>query len=258
MKKLRFILTAVLVTLTSVFTIMYTSCRPDACSGVACSNGGTCSGGTCSCPSNYTGSRCQTYLDPCSSVTCYNGGTCAGGYCTCPTGYTGPNCEYAVNTTLTYRNNSYTTLHLTINGASYTIPALTASSFTGTAGSSITVSDIYTYGSFGETITWSTFGDNFPSTGEIVEQFNVSAEYFFLQMRNISSYSLNSLYVNYNSSAETHEFPYIPNDGVTYGVGYYLAYSNTEVYAESGGFYWDWFPTIPYTQNAFVTVTATD
>ncbi|MBN3286704.1 SNED1 protein, partial [Polyodon spathula] len=52
---------------------------------------------TCSCPSGYTGKRCQIDVNECSSQPCQNGGTCIDGQnsftCLCPSGYKGPVCE---------------------------------------------------------------------------------------------------------------------------------------------------------------------
>ena len=54
------------IALTAFFTlaifvlVSYLSCTKDPCSGVTCQNGGTCNSGNCSCPSGFTGSRCET------------------------------------------------------------------------------------------------------------------------------------------------------------------------------------------------------
>lgn len=74
-------------------------------------NGGVCSTITdghyfsCSCPSNYTGERCEVELadvcedHPCPDNYCLNNGTCSlapedcSPRCACPEGTTGPRCE---------------------------------------------------------------------------------------------------------------------------------------------------------------------
>ncbi|XP_062521996.1 sushi, nidogen and EGF-like domain-containing protein 1 [Corticium candelabrum] len=72
-----------------------------------CKNGGTCMKTsinlTCSCPTQYTGVRCELKLlgEPCASGTvfCKNGGTCITNYdsikhvCKCAYGYGGARCE---------------------------------------------------------------------------------------------------------------------------------------------------------------------
>ncbi|XP_033110813.1 fibropellin-3-like isoform X1 [Anneissia japonica] len=76
-----------------------------ACTSAPCLNGGACSvtstGYSCSCPSGYTGTRCETVVTTaCASAPCLNGGTCSltsfGYSCTCPSGYTGTHCETSV------------------------------------------------------------------------------------------------------------------------------------------------------------------
>lgn len=57
----------------------------------------------CSCPSNFTGKRCEIDVDECSTLPnpCKNGATCTnvnGGYiCRCITGWDGSDCSINVN-----------------------------------------------------------------------------------------------------------------------------------------------------------------
>jgi hypothetical protein len=69
-----------------------TGCDP--CANINCLNGGACVDGTCSCPTGYSGPRCEKW-NPCATVDCKNGGKCnSAGGCDCPAGYSGPRCEY--------------------------------------------------------------------------------------------------------------------------------------------------------------------
>ncbi|XP_058846070.1 sushi, nidogen and EGF-like domain-containing protein 1 isoform X3 [Acipenser ruthenus] len=56
---------------------------------------------TCSCPSGYTGKRCQIDVNECSTYPCQNGGSCIDGQnnftCLCLPGFRGPLCGIDVN-----------------------------------------------------------------------------------------------------------------------------------------------------------------
>ncbi|MBL7684120.1 MAG: hypothetical protein JNK00_12240 [Flavipsychrobacter sp.] len=95
------LLTAIIV-LISFSTVTYTACKKSSCIDMVCLNGGLCDGGVCSCPTGYTGVRCEEQIpainntpatDPCAKIKCYNGGVCKKGICYCPDGYTGTYCQ---------------------------------------------------------------------------------------------------------------------------------------------------------------------
>uniref|UniRef100_A0A1I8FHT9 Delta-like protein n=1 Tax=Macrostomum lignano TaxID=282301 RepID=A0A1I8FHT9_9PLAT len=81
--------------------------QPDPCIPSPCLNGATCSnvGGvaSCSCPSGFTGSRCETDIDECKAVDspCLNNATCENTigsfHCKCSLSFTGDRCETDVN-----------------------------------------------------------------------------------------------------------------------------------------------------------------
>lgn len=84
--------------LISILSLVFlASCHKDPCAETQCFNGGYCQDGYCSCPPNYVGKNCETYVPPvidkCAGVICQNGGTCVDGTCQCPPHYTGTNCE---------------------------------------------------------------------------------------------------------------------------------------------------------------------
>ena len=251
-----------IITLAAFAAITYSSCTKNACAGITCYNYGTCSGGTCKCPTGYTGTHCETAVDPCASITCLNGGACSGGVCTCPTGYSGPNCAALDTTSIIYTNDTYTPISFIANGATTIIPVGGSVTFRG-AYTTVLTATATTSGTtssstqIGDLISWS-LSDAFPASGTTTHYLDVSPNYFFLKVTNNSAaYSINQLYVNYLLTSQTVDNITIPNDGNTYNTGYYLAFSNTQIYAtSSSGTHWTWMPVIPNIFNAQVTIIA--
>ena len=197
--------------------------------------------------------------DPCASVSCQNGGTCNAGVCTCPTGYTGSFCQTAATTQIEYVNKTFTPISITVNGANQTIPVAGSVFVSGSYGVTETAT-AYTSGTtisggvLGTVRNWS-LSDVFPATGSIVENLNVSSSVFFLQIKNTTSYPFVTLYVNYGLASQTAETVNIPNDGQTYNIGYYLAYTNSNVRVESTSYFWSSNLTLPFTANQGILVT---
>jgi len=199
--------------------------------------------------------------DPCSSITCQNGGTCANGVCTCPTGYTGTNCGTLATTQIQFTNTTFTPITITVNSINSTIPVGGTVSYSGTYGSTLNFT-ANTYGQtstgvqVGEAISWNT-SVTFPSSSSLNYDLFVPSTYFFLKMQNAdASYSAQGLYVNYGTTAQTLDNTFtIPNNGTTYNIGYYNAYTNTELYVLSNpsGVHWSYYPTFTFTANQTTT-----
>ena len=85
----------ILIASSTLFFMNMTGCDPKGpCEKINCLNGGACIDGTCSCPTGYTGARCEKRIvNPCENTKCLNGGTCINGSCSCPPGYSGANCQ---------------------------------------------------------------------------------------------------------------------------------------------------------------------
>lgn len=92
----------------------------------------------------------------------------------------------------------------------------------------------------------------------------LSNDFFFLYMRNDGNVRLGPLYVNYGLSSQTKDNLLLPPDGTKYRIGYYRAYTNTQVrtYVENGNgqyVYWNQGThfDLPFTQNQSVTLFST-
>jgi hypothetical protein len=239
MKKIKnFFFTALITAV--IPAIVYTSCKKDACKGVVCNNGGTCNGGKCSCP----------------------------------TGFSGNNCELS---TIIFRNDAYTPVSITVNGSTSTIDTGGSVSVTGTAGS-ITKVTAFTSGksatgaNTGSVITWSLI-DTFPKTGTpFTQPLDMSADdgpdysyvYFYLQVINKDSLPVTRISIvsfGDTSNLSVFESVNIPNDGHTYGIGYFMCYGPLFIEPSSismvnsvnmGNFS---FNPVPYSSNTLVTIT---
>jgi len=155
-------------------------------------------------------------------------------------------------TTLVYTNDTYTPIVITVNGASSTIPIAGSVSFTGTAGSTLTgtasTSGVTsTNAVVGQVITW-TVNQVFPTSGSTTETLDVNSQYFFLKVYNGSIYDVDGVYVNYDLLPQTYDA--ITFGPGTYNIGYYQAYTNSNVRCiASNGLYWQANTTLPFTQN---------
>jgi len=169
-------------------------------------------------------------------------------------------------TDVTFYNKSFTTITITLNSVTKTILSGSSVTYTGVQGSSVTYS-AYTYGKtstgtqIGLEMDWN--GTLTLSGGTKTCDLNVSSTYFFLYVTNSSSYNLYNLYVNKGTVAQTHDNIVISNNGVKTALGYFAAYTNTNVYLynSTGSLYWYWVYstnfTFPWTVNQYISLTAT-
>lgn len=163
-------------------------------------------------------------------------------------------------TSITYKNNSFTPIDITINNETKIISPGSAVSFSGKAGSSASGTasasgKTSTGEQVGLKISW-TINNTFPSSGTLTNELNVGSNFFFLRIINKSSMLMTKLHVNYNLVGGTTESLTIGNDGKTYNLGYYAAYTNSNVRVENGNVYWFWQTlNLPFTQNQSITLT---
>jgi hypothetical protein len=146
--------------------------------------------------------------------------------------------------TLTYINNAQTAISFIANNQTQSIAAGASLVFTGTPGATFaataTTSEKTSTGTqVGQQISW-TLNTTFPSSGDLPNKLDVPSDYFFLKIVNKDILPMTKLYVNYGLTAQTLDNITIPNDGLSYNIGYYKAYTNSNARAENGNTYWYW------------------
>lgn len=165
--------------------------------------------------------------------------------------------------TVTFYNPTFTTVDITVNGESKSIPAGGSVKYTGNA-SEIVIGSASTSGKtasgnrLGELITFTWSSLYYPAGGNNIDyMLDVPSAYFFLKLKNVSAKNIQKVYVNYGYVNQSTENILIPTDGLTYSIGYYLAFTNTNVRAESSSSYWYWNPvSLSFTNNQSATLTA--
>jgi hypothetical protein len=75
---------------------------------------------------------------------------------------------------------------------------------------------------------------------DIDQPLYYGSDYFFINMNNNSSYILNDFYVNRYLTTEYHLELDMPNNNTWYPIGYFNAYSNSNVYfySDNADSYW--------------------
>jgi len=204
----------------------------------------------------------------CSSVYCRNNGVCTNGSCVCPTGFSGSFCEVGATTYISYINNTFTPITLSINGASQVIPVGQSVAISGTYGT-VATGTATTSGSasslgidigggvIGLAINWA-INDTFPpvATDTLKNPLGVGATYFFLRMANKSGLNIINYTVDNTLADSTAQEVTVPNTGITYNLGYYLASPSSNVLATlSNGSSVSASIPLPFTSNQAYTVT---
>ena len=186
--------------------------------------------------------------DQCKDVTCNNGGTCSDGKCTCTSEYGGPFCDTKLiippdSTSITFTNNVFTPISITVNGVTQSIPAGGAVTFTGPRGSVANVAASTTGRSplgnpVGLTYIWNSLSTSFPSNSTLTIPLSVSGGFFYVKVVNKTNAKLTKCFVNYGQAAQSKDTLTIPNDSLTYGIGYYYYNPNSNVRMESFNHFW--------------------
>lgn len=206
---------------------------------------------------NITNNGCLRYELQYSGNTGGSSGNTGGN-----TGNTGGN-SGGTTSTLTFRNPAHTPININFNGETRQIPVSGSATFTGRAGTAATgtasTSGNTTEGKqVGLKISWD-LAYNFPTTPGYNADvtLNVSADYFFLKIVNSSNTNITKVYVNYGLQAQTVDNVSINANGQTYWLGYYRAYTNSNVRPESGSGFWSSGNLgLPFTPNQVYTFNA--
>jgi hypothetical protein len=155
---------------------------------------------------------------------------------------------------VTFYNTLYTTMNVTVLGVTQAISPDDSATFILSSNPGSLVYAASTSGktssgtTVGLTITWG--GSNNPIDVSDYDSYRISfaysSSYFFLYMKNSGNTTLGPLYVNYGLTSQTRDDISMPkNTSASYAIGYYHAYSNTEVRAywaypnDSYYTYWD-------------------
>jgi len=191
-------------------------------------------------------------------------------------GNSNPNNSNPVTTAIRFTNNTPTPVNLYYYGGATVIAVGASFSVSGTAGtvftasantfgtidSSMTYGTSYTTGSqLGDPLNW-TISETYPASDTLTFPLNVQPSEFFLKIKNTSSQNIGRIWVNYGISPGQEYFPYltIPNDGKVHSVGYFPAFTNSNLYLKSSNYTINWSYTLslPMVNNQVYTYTATN
>ncbi len=222
MKQIRTVFITSILTMIAFGSVIYTSCRKDRCKNMVCQHGGTCNDGYCLCPQGYTGTYCQT-----------------------------PNVSQ-----ITFKNNTFTPVTITIETTEYTIDTGDDITFTGSHGDTLRGTGT-THGTYGENVNITPFSLIFPVRGILEHDLDVAPEYFFLkaQLNNPTVDNITKVFVNYKYVEDsTLDITVIDNDGSTYFIGYYHALDSSTVRLERTPLKWEFTNlALPKTENQSFT-----
>lgn len=168
-----------------------------------------------------------------------------------------------------FHNTVFTDISVTIGSVTKTIFVDDSVTFSfaqnpGTFSYTATTSGKTTGGTVvGKVINWA--GTNIDVAGLTEKRINlvVSSLSFFIYLTNNGLHTLTPFYVNYGLSSQTMDNILIPPDNIKYRIGYYSAYTNTQIraYWQGTSTYAFWNQgtqfTLPWTINQYVNLLNT-
>lgn len=165
--------------------------------------------------------------------------------------------------TITFKNNSWTTMDITFGGVAKAVLPGGSGVFTGqpntpNTGQAVTSGKTSNGTQVGLKLSWD-LAYSFPSSGNANVDINVKKDYFFLYVTNNSINLISKVYVNYGLQSQTLDNVSLPNNGTKYSIGYYKAWSNSSARFETGNgsFYWS-YSSLPlsFVDNQSVSLIA--
>ncbi len=156
---------------------------------------------------------------------------------------------------VTIQNYTNTDIYGTLNGVSITIPYGGSRTYSARAGSIINGQLSGTGGTLsapiGISLSWDLSTYYFPASGTEVIPIDVPESYFYLTIKNISPVAVKQVEVNSGLNGQTTDYVSVPNDGYVYGIGYYPAYSNSNLYITmTDNSYFSWSSlNLPFTAD---------
>ena len=165
--------------------------------------------------------------------------------------------------TITFNNTAFTDISITISGLGTKLAPIGGSAvFTFTSNPGTFVYHAETSGKtsggaqVGLKMLWD-YTKNVSGQTSVIYNLQISADYFFIYMQNSGTGTLSPIYVNYGKTDQTVDYVLIPNDNVKYRIGYYRAYSDTQVrayfYQLTTYVFWDL--SLPFTVNQNLNLT---
>lgn len=148
-------------------------------------------------------------------------------------------------TTVSFENTTFTPIEISLGGVNQTIQPAQKVTFQAKAGTqatfNATTSGKTSSGDIvGLKMEWSNSSVTFPTSGTSNVPLAVSGNYFFIMVRNNSVRKINRVLVNYQLQSGTTENLLITNDKQLYKLGYYKAFSNSNVRLENTDVNWNW------------------
>jgi PKD repeat protein len=187
---------------------------------------------------------------------------------------TGPGGSNSFNTTITvpcgtnikFNNPVFTSISVTLNSVTKTIAPGSSVTFSSVPGSSV----YYSANTKGVTSTGTQVGLQMTWNGTLTltggttsYDLNVPSSYFFIYITNNGTHTLEKLYVNYNLTSQTYDAIVIANNKVKCALGYYKAWTNSNVRMYWQGstttyVYWNQGThfTLPWTNNQYANLSS--